>query len=119
MTTANLRRAHPQNVGATPVQLGDVIGKGPEPGVVELAALAVDEQRRADLENDAAELVQRGDHGKAGANSLEVVAFVQCNALRAPLQSLGLLLGRREPRGIDLGKERPESLLDALARCRR
>ena len=62
-----------------PVQRGDVLGERREPGVVELSARPVDEQRRADLEDDAAEALEGGDHAQSGGDvgAGEVVALIQ------------------------------------------
>ena len=52
------------------VQLGDVLGEGREPGMVELSSRPIDEQRRADLEDDAAEALEGRNHGRAGTISV-------------------------------------------------
>ena len=68
-----------QHIGAAPVQPGDVLRQRREPAFVRLAARPVDEQGRADLEHDAAELVEGGDHGRAARNVglPEIVAFIK------------------------------------------
>ena len=45
-----------EHIDAPPMQLGDVLGERREPSMIELAPHAVNEQRRADLQHDAAEL---------------------------------------------------------------
>ena len=58
-------------VGAALVQRGDVGDQRVEPFLLQRAARAVDEQRRADLDDNAGELVEAGrfGHGAAAGDS--------------------------------------------------
>ena len=84
-----------EHVGAPGMQIGDILGKRREPGMVQPPAGAVDEERGADLQDDAAELADLRAHG--------------CHSSWASTGSSSALAS------IDHGKERLQHLLHALS----
>ena len=77
------------------MEIGDVLGQRRKPGMVQAPAGAVDEERGADLQDDAAELADLRAHG--------------CHSSWA-IDGLDLGLGL-----IDHGKQRLQHLLHALS----
>ena len=59
------RRNH-EDIHAPRMQIGDVLGESREPGMAQATARAVDEKRRADLDDDAAKILKDGDLGQGG-----------------------------------------------------